>query len=165
VYFFTKTISKLTLIRKKVKAMQTFVPQARDYMKKLMKLGGYSVADVAEMTESSVDTVKNFVYKRTTKNPGFDTIINWILALDGDLYEMIGRERVNEIESKSITAIRESCEKQLAETKEQYETRITEIKELSDIRVADIRADADKRVEDLVRFYEARIKEMKQAGM
>ena len=118
--------------------MQTFVPQAREYMKKLMKLGRYSVADVAEMTESSVDTVKNFVYGRTSKNPGFDTIINWILALDGDLYEMIGRERKEEIEAKSITAIKDSYEKQLSDTKEQYEIRIAELKELSDKRVADI---------------------------
>ena len=128
--------------------MQTFVPQAREYMKKLMKLGGYTVANVAEMTESSVDTVKNFVYGRTAKNPGFDTIINWILALGGDLYEMIGRERKEEIEAKSITAIKESYEQQLSDTKEQYEIRITELKEMS-----------DKRVEDIIRFYETMNKE------
>ena len=146
--------------------MQTFVPQAREYMKKLMKLGGYSIADVAEMTESSVDTVKNFIYKKTVKNPGFDTIINWILALGGDLYEMIGRERMNEIESKSITAIRESCEKQIELTVEQYETRLTDLKEMADKRVEDVRVDADKRVEEaekrteyVIAFYEARIRE------
>ena len=147
--------------------MQTFVPMAREYMKKLMKIGGYTVADVAEMTETSVDTVKNFLYRKNSKNPGFDPIICWILALGGDLYEMIGRERVAEIESKSITALKESFDRQLEETKRQHETRITDIKEMADQRVADIRADADKRVQEaekrteyVIAFYEARVQEL-----
>ena len=134
--------------------MQTFVPMAREYMKKLIKIGGYTVADVAEMTETSVDTVKNFLYRKNSKNPGFDPIICWILALGGDLYEMIGRERVAEIETKSIIALKESFDRQLEDTKQQYEIRIADIKSLSDIRVADARADADKRVADLIRFCE-----------
>lgn len=144
--------------------MQSFVDKARTYMKALMKAGDFNIEDVATMTESSVSTVKNFLYGKTTKNPGFDSIVNWILALGGDLNELVGYEKKKETEVNSIVSLKESYELIIADVQKQCEIRIADIKALSDLRVADVRADADKRVEDLVRFYEARIKEMKQAG-
>ena len=128
--------------------MQTFVPQARTYIKLKMKMHGYTAVRVAEKTNTSIDTFKNFISGRTSKNPGFDAIINWILAVDGDIYECIGIEPPYKAEPQNI-----------AEIKELYEVRIADMKEQCDKRVADMKEMADKRVADLIRFCDEMTKE------
>ena len=129
--------------------MQSFVEKARVYMVALMKAGDFSVEDVAAMTESSVNTIKNFIYKKTTKNPGFDSIVNWILGLGGDLNELVGYKQKQETEANSIASLKETYELKLVEMEKHCEQRIEDIKELSDIRVEDVRKDCELRILDL----------------
>ena len=106
--------------------MQEFAPIARDYIKRQMKIHGYSNAYVAESTFTSADTLKNFLSGKTSKNPGFEPVIRWILFV-GDIYECLGIEPPSRPDSQYVAEIKELCEK-----------RIADIKEMSDKRVADL---------------------------
>ena len=138
--------------------MQSFVEKARVYMVALMKAGDFSVEDVAAMTESSVNTIKNFIYKKTTKNPGFDSIVNWILGLGGDLNELVGYEKKKEIEVNSTVSLKETYELKLVEMEKHCEQRIEDIKQLSEIRVEDVRKDCELRISDLKEAHAEYIK-------
>lgn len=142
--------------------MQPFVEKARIYMKALMKAGDYTVEDVAVMTESSVNTVKNFLSGKTSKNPGFDPITNWLIALGGDLNELVGYEKKKEIEVNSAVSLKESYEMRIEDITKFYETRIKDIKELCELRVADHERFCEIRLADIIRMYEERLAEQKE---
>ena len=142
--------------------MQSFVDKARVYMKALMKAGDYNIEDVAVMTESSANTVKNFLSGKTSKNPGFDSITNWILALGGDLNELVGYEKKKEIEVNSAVSLKESYESRIEEITNFYETRIEDVKALCEIRIADIHKCCETRIADLKQNYEERLREQRE---
>lgn len=142
--------------------MQPFVEKARVYMKALMKAGDYTIEDVALMTESSANTIKNFLSGKTSKNPGFDPITNWILALGGDLNELVGYEKKKEIEVNSAVSLKESYETRIEEITNFYETRIEDVKALCEVRIADVQKCCEIRIADLKQNYEERLKEQKE---
>lgn len=142
--------------------MKSFVEKARDYMKALMKAGDYTIEDVAVMTESSVNTIKNFLSGKTSKNPGFDPITNWLLALGGDLNELVGYEEKKEIEVNSVVSLKESYEIRIEDITNFYETRIEDIKELCEARISDVQKCCDIRIADIRQNYEERIKEQRE---
>lgn len=142
--------------------MQPFVEKARVYMKALMKAGDYTIEDIAVMTESSSNTVKNFLSGKTSKNPGFDSITNWILALGGDLNELVGYEKKKEIEVNSAVSLKESYEMRIEDITNFYETRIGDIKALCEERIADVQKCCDVRIADMRQNYEERIKEQRE---
>ena len=142
--------------------MQSFVEKARDYMKALMKAGDYTIEDVAVMTESSANTIKNFLSGKTSKNPGFDPITNWLLALGGDLNELVGYEEKKEIEVNSVVSLKESYETRIEDITNFYEQRITDVKTLCELRIADMQKCCDTRISDLKQSYEERIKEQRE---
>lgn len=142
--------------------MQPFVEKARVYMKALMKAGDYTIEDIAVMTESSANTVKNFLSGKTSKNPGFDSITNWILALGGDLNELVGYEKKKEIEVNSAVSLKESYEMRIEDITNFYETRIEDIKALCEVRIADVQRCCDIRIADMKQNFEERIKEQRE---
>lgn len=142
--------------------MQSFVDKAREYMKALMKAGDYTIEEVAVMTESSVSTVKNFLSGKTSKNPGFDSITNWILALGGDLNELVGYEKKKEIEVNSAVSLKESYETRIEDITNFYETRIEDVKALCEIRIADVHKCCEIRIAELKQIYEEIIKDQRE---
>lgn len=142
--------------------MQSFIEKARNYMKALMKAGDYTVEDVAAMTESSVNTIKNFLSGKTSKNPGFDSITNWILGLGGDLNELVGYEKKKEIEVNSQLSLKETYEVRISDIASFYDKRIEDIKALCEMRIADIQKCCEIRISDLKQNYEERIKEQRE---
>lgn len=142
--------------------MQSFVDKAREYMKALMKAGDYTIEEVAVMTESSVSTVKNFLSGKTSKNPGFDSITNWILALGGDLNELVGYEKKKEIEVNSAVSLKESYEMRIEDITNFYETRIEDVKALCEIRIADVHKCCEIRIAELKQIYEEIIKDQRE---
>lgn len=142
--------------------MQSFVEKARVYMIALMKAGDYTVEDVAAMTESSVNTIKNFLSKKTSKNPGFDSITNWILGLGGDLNELVGYEKKKEIEVNSQLSLKETYEVRISDIASFYDRRIEDIKALCEMRIADIQKCCEIRIADLKQSYEERLKEQRE---
>lgn len=142
--------------------MQSFVEKARTYIKALMTAGGFTVEDVATMTESSVSTFKNFLSGKTSKNPGFDSITNWILALGGDLNELVGYDKKKEIEVNSQLSLKETYEIRVSDMANFYETRIEDIKALCEMRIADAQKNCEIRISDLKQNYEERLKEQRE---
>lgn len=142
--------------------MQSFVEKARVYMIALMKAGDYTVEDVAAMTESSVNTIKNFLSKKTSKNPGFDSITNWILGLGGDLNELVGYEKRKEIEVNSQLSLKETYEVRISDIASFYDKRIEDIKALCEMRIADVQKCCEIRISDLKQSYEERLKEQRE---
>ena len=142
--------------------MQPFVEKARVYMKALMKAGDYTIEDVAVMTESSANTIKNFLSGKTSKNPGFDPITNWLLALGGDLNELVGYEKKKEIEVNSAVSLKESYEMRIEEITKFYESRIEDVKALCEVRIADVQKCCDIRIADMKQNYEERLKEQRE---
>lgn len=142
--------------------MQSFVEKARVYMKALMKAGDYTVEDVAAMTESSVNTIKNFLSGKTSKNPGFDPITNWILALGGDLNELVGYDKKKEIEVNSTLSLKETYEIRVSDVASFYERRIEDIKALCEMRIADVMKNCEIRISDLKQNYEERMREQRE---
>ena len=145
--------------------MQSFIDKARTYMKALMKAGGFTSEDVATMTDSSVSTIKNFLSGKTSKNPGFDHITNWILALGGDMNELVGYEKKKDIETNSVITLKESyeirmddltlaCEKRIAQIEASCEKRIEDIHKSCDIRIADLRQSCEERIKDLKEMFQ-----------
>ena len=140
--------------------MQSFVEKARTYMKALMKAGNFTSEDVATMTDSSVSTIKNFLSGKTSKNPGFDHITNWILALGGDMNELVGYEKKKDIETNSVITLKESyelrmddlmlaCEKRIAQAEASCEKRIEDVYKSCEMRIADNKQSCEERIKDL----------------
>lgn len=142
--------------------MQSFIEKARSYMKALMKAGGYTIEDVAAMTESSVNTVKNFLSGKTSKNPGFDSITNWILGLGGDLNELVGYDKKKEIEVNSQLSLKETYEVRISDIANFYDKRIEYIEALCEKRIADVQKNCEIRISDLKQSYEERLKEQRE---
>ena len=142
--------------------MQSFIEKARIYIKALMKAGDYTVEDVAAMTESSVNTIKNFLSGKTSKNPGFDSVTNWILGLGGDLNELVGYDKKKEIEVNSQLSLKETYEVRISDIASFYDKRIEDIETLCEKRIADIQKCCDIRVSDLKQSYEERLKEQRE---
>ena len=142
--------------------MQSFTEKARVYMVALMKAGGFTVENVATVTDSSASTIKNFLSGKTSKNPGFDHITNWILALGGDMNELVGYEKKKDIETNSVITIKESFEIRMEDLVSACEKRVAQAEESCEKRIAQIEASCEKRIEDIYKCCEIRISDMKQ---
>ena len=118
--------------------MEVVMENVRQYILKLKEIGKFSSKDIADMSGVPLETVKNILTGKTSKNAGFATIARIIISLGGDLNEAVGYEKKKEAEVNSIVSIKES-----------YELRIEELKEFYDLRVADVHSCCDKRIADM----------------
>ena len=118
--------------------MEVVMENVRQYILALKEAGKFSSKDIADCSGMPLETVKNILSGKTSKNAGFATIARIIISLGGDLNEAVGSERKKEAEVNSIVSIKES-----------YELRIAEIKSFYDLRVADVHACCDKRIADM----------------
>ena len=119
-----------------------------------------SVIIPAYNEEQMIEIAKNFLSGKTSKNPGFDHITNWILALGGDMNELVGYEKKKDIETNTVITLKESfeirmddlvqaCEKRIAQVEASCEKRIEDIHKSCDIRIADLRQSCEERIKDL----------------
>ena len=118
--------------------MEVVMDNVRQYILKLKEIGKFSSKDIADMSGVPLETVKNILTGKTSKNAGFATIAKIIISLDGDLNEAVGYEKHKEIEVNSIVSIKES-----------YETRIEDIMKFCELRISDAHDCCDKRIADM----------------
>ena len=118
--------------------MQEFAPKAKEYIKKQMRLRGLTYTCVAEGTDTSVDTLKNFLTGKTSKNPGFEPVMSWIIFV-GDIYECLGIEPPTKPDSQNVAEIKELCDKRIADIKEMCEERIEDIRKDCELRILDLK--------------------------
>lgn len=139
--------------------MEILMEKAREYILALMDAGNYSVGDAANMSGVPASTVTKITTGKTEKNPGFITIAKIVLALGGDLNELIGYEKKKEIEVNSTISLKETYEMRISDIISSCETRIEEIKALCETRIADIKSCCEIRIADLKQNYEERLAE------
>lgn len=137
--------------------MEVIIENVRQYIIALIKAGDFTQKDVADASMVPLETVRNFLSGRTTKNVGFATVAKMIVALGGDLNVAIGYEKKKEIETNSALSLKETYEARIEELTKAYEVRIEDIKNFSDVRVADIQSCCEIRISDMKRIYEATI--------
>ena len=124
--------------------MEVVMDNVRQYILKLKEIGKFSSKDIADMSGVPLETVKNILTGKTSKNAGFATIAKIIISLDGDLNEAVGYEKHKEIEVNSIVSIKESYETRIADIMKFCELRISDAHDCCDKRIADMRQTCDK---------------------
>ena len=116
--------------------MEVLMENVRQYVLALKDAGKFSSKDISDMSGVPLETVRNFLSGKTSKNAGYATIARMITSMGGDLNESVGYEKKKEVELNSIVSIKES-----------YEIRIEEIKGFYEMRIADMRHTCDKLLE------------------
>lgn len=142
--------------------MEILIDKAREYIIALQAAGKFTYDDMEKMSGVAAQTIRNFLTKRTDKNPGFATIVRLVMSLGGDLNELVGYEKKKEIELNSTISLKESYEIRMEEILKSCEVRIEEIKESCETRIADILKCCETRIADMKQFYEERHADYKE---
>lgn len=142
--------------------MEVLLEKARDYILALKEAGNFTVEDMATISGVPRQTVNNICTGKTEKNPGFATIAKLVLAMGGDMNELVGYERKKEIEVNSTVSLKETYEMRIADIIKSYEIRIEDIKALCETRVDDILKCCETRLADMKQNYEERLKDYKE---
>lgn len=127
--------------------MEVVMENVRQYILAHKEAGKFSSKDISDMSGVPLETVRNILSGKTSKNAGFATIARIIISLDGDLNEAVGYEKHKEIEVNSIVSIKESYEKRIEEMKSFYDLRVADVHNCCDKRIADMRQTCDKLLE------------------
>ena len=142
--------------------MEGIIDKAREYIVALQDAGDFTFEDMANLSGIAQQTIRNFVTKKTEKNPGFATITKLVISLGGDLNELIGYEKKKEIEVNSTVSMKETYEMRIADLIKSYEERIEDVKAFCEQRVADVQKCCELRLADMKRNYEERLTEQRE---
>ena len=135
--------------------------KVREYLIALKETGRFSYEDVANLSGTPVQTVRNY-YSGKTPNPSFATVAKMIISLGGDLNEIIGYEKKKEIEVNSTVSMKETYEMRISDLVKSYDTRINDLKAFCEQRVEDVRKCCEARLADMKQNYEERLAEQKE---
>lgn len=135
--------------------------KVREYLIALKEAGRFSYEDVANLSGTPVQTVRNY-YSGKTPNPSFSTVAKMIISLGGDLNEIVGYEKKKEIEVSSTVSMKETYEMRIADLIKSYDTRIDDLKSLCELRIADVQKCCETRLADMRKIYEERLAEQKE---
>lgn len=135
--------------------------RVREYLIALKEAGHFSYEDVANLSGTPVQTVRNY-YSGKTPNPSFATVAKMIISLGGDLNEIIGYEKKKEIEVNSTVSMKETYEMRIVELIKSYDIRIHDLKAFSEQRVEDVQKCCERRLADMKNLYEERIAELRE---
>ena len=133
--------------------MEIVLDKVRDYLVALKNAGDFTFEDIANISGIPLPTIRN-IYSGKTPDARFGTIAKIVIALGGDLNELIGYEKKKEIEINSTVSLKETYEMRIADLVKSYEERIEDIKELCEMRIADVQKCCETRIADLKQIYE-----------
>ena len=139
--------------------MEIGYDKVREYIAALLKAGGFSYEDAANLSGTPAQTIRNIVSGKTP-DPRFATIAKIIISLGGDLNEIVGYEKKKEIEVNSTVSLKETYEMRIADLVKSYEERIADVKALCDQRVEDVHKCCELRLADMRKVYEKAIAEL-----
>lgn len=142
--------------------MEIVIDKAREYIMALKESGNFTFEDMANVSGIPISTIRNICTGKTP-DARFGTIAKLVIAMGGDLNELIGYERKKEIEVNSTVSLKETYEMRIADIIKSYETRIEDIKSLCETRIEDIQKCCNTRINDMKQNYEERITEYKNA--
>ena len=137
--------------------------KVKDYIHALKDAGNFTYEDIANLSGIPLQTIRN-IFTGKTPDPRFATVARIIIALGGDLNEIIGYEKKKEIEVNSTVSLKETYEMRIADLVKSYDTRIDDVKAFCEMRIADIQRCCDQRLADMKALYEERIAELKETA-
>ncbi len=132
--------------------MEIVLDNVRKYLLALKDAGSFTSEDIANISGIPLPTVKN-IYSGKTPDARFGTVAKLVIALGGDLNELIGYEKKKEIEVNSTVSLKETYEMRIADLIKSYEDRIEDIKELCEKRIADVQKCCDTRIADTKQMF------------
>ena len=141
--------------------MEIVLDKARDYISALKEAGNFTFEDMANVSGIPLATIRN-ICSGKTPDARFGTIAKIVIAMGGDLNELIGYEKKKEIEVNSTVSLKETYEMRIADIIKSNEERIADIKELCEMRIADVRTCCEARLKDTTAFYEHRIQNLEE---
>lgn len=141
--------------------MEKLLEKAREYTIALKEAGPFSYEDMANMSGYPQQTIRNFLSGKTSKNAGFEMVLNLIIALGGNPNELIGYDKMKEIEVNSTVSLKETYEMRIADLIKSYEDRIEDIKALCEVRIDDMQKCCEIRIADIRRNFEERLEEQR----
>ena len=106
----------------------------KDYLNTLKKAGGYSWADIANISGIPEATVRK-VFTGETADPRFETIAKLVISMGGDMNDAMDNKKKKEIEISSTISLMESCEMRLDDQKE-YISSLKRDKKMLGVAVA-----------------------------
>lgn len=143
--------------------MELGMDKVKDYIHALKDAGNFTYEDIANLSGIPLQTIRN-IFTGKTPDPRFATVARIIIALGGDLNEIIGYEKKKEIEVNSTVSLKETYEMRIADLVKSYDTRIDDVKAFCEMRIADIQRCCDQRLADMKALYEERIAELKETA-
>ena len=141
--------------------MEMGTDKIKEYIIALKEAGKFTLEDIANLSGIPLQTVRN-IYTGKTPDARFGTVAKIVIALGGDLNELIGYEKKKEIEVNSTVSLKETYEMRISDLINSYEQRIVDIKELCEMRIADVQKCCEVRISDIKQNYEERIANQKE---
>lgn len=117
-----------------------------DRLKALKDRSGITVAQWSELANIPADTI-NKILSGQTKNPGFQTVCDLVIAAGGTMDEILGIKTEDEAQSTIIQMICELYESQIEEIKAANNAAIHDLKEYHASHIAA----KDQQIADLIR--------------
>lgn len=140
--------------------MEITLDKAKDYILALKEAGNFTSEDMANISGIPIQTIRNICSGKHEAK--FGTVAKLVIALGGDLNELIGYEKKKEIEVNSTVSLKETYEMRIADIIKSYEARIEDIKAFCDLRVADTQKCCEARIADIRLNFEERLEEQKK---
>ena len=140
--------------------MEITLDKAKDYILALKEAGNFSSEDMANISGIPIQTIRNICSGKHEAK--FGTVAKLVIALGGDLNELIGYEKKKEIEVNSTVSLKETYEMRIADLIKSYESRIEDIKAFCELRLADMQSSCETRISDMKRNFEERLNEQKE---
>lgn len=137
--------------------MEIIAGRIKEYILALKETGNFKYEDMYAKSGVPVQTIKNICSGKTADS-GFDTIARLVIALGGDLNELVGYEKTKEIEVNSIITMKEIYETRIDDITKHYEQRMSDVKEMCEMRIEDIHRCCEKRIADIKQYYEEQLK-------
>lgn len=141
--------------------MEIGTDKIKEYIIALKEAGKFTLEDIANLSGIPLQTVRN-IYTGKTPDARFGTVAKIVIALGGDLNELIGYEKKKEIEVNSTVSLKETYEMRISDLIDSYDRRIEDIKELCEMRIVDVQKCCEIRIADMKRNFEERIAEQKE---
>ena len=140
--------------------MEITLDKAKDYILALKEAGSFTSEDMANISGIPIQTIRNICSGKHEAK--FGTVAKLVIALGGDLNELIGYEKKKEIEVNSTVSLKETYEMRIADIIKSYESRIEDLKSFCDLRVEDIHKCCEARIADMKRSFEERLNEQRE---
>lgn len=141
--------------------MEIGTDKIKEYIVALKEAGKFTLEDIANLSGIPLQTVRN-IYTGKTPDARFGTVAKIVIALGGDLNELIGYEKKKEIEVNSTVSLKETYEMRISDLIDSYDRRIEDIKELCEMRIVDVQKCCEIRIADMKKNYEERIADYKE---